>query len=235
MGILPTLRQNKLYFPVLPFFIFAGFVSLLAYTRKNKPDLIHAHWIIPQGFLVYLFSKFYKRPYIVTAHGADAFGLKQPFFPKLRSLVLRNADTVTTVSNALKAEIIDRKEGGDEIIVLTRGVGSDCFKAHLETCNRSGGESDRDLNKVLYVGRLTEKKGVSYLIRAIPIVKKLYPDIHLTIVGGGELAVELRADTIALGLLISALLFMVLCLIIRCQLICGGRQLLVSEFLFFIK
>ena len=61
VGILPTLRRNKFYLLMLPFFILAGFVSLLTYTRKIKPDLIHAHWIIPQGFLVYLNSYFYQQ------------------------------------------------------------------------------------------------------------------------------------------------------------------------------
>ncbi len=96
---------------MLPFFILAGFLSLLTYTRKIKPDLIHAHWIIPQGFLVYLTSYFYGKPYIVTAHGADVFGLKQPVFSKMRSLVLRKAAAVTTVSNALKEKLIDQGVG----------------------------------------------------------------------------------------------------------------------------
>ena len=74
---------------MVPFFILAGFLSLLKYTRKIKPDLIHAHWIIPQGFLVYLNSYFYRKPYIVTAHGGDVFGLNQPVFSKLRPLILK--------------------------------------------------------------------------------------------------------------------------------------------------
>lgn len=200
VGILPTLKRNKLYLFMVPFFILASFLSLLMYTRKTKPDLIHAHWIIPQGFLVYLTSYFYGKPYIVTAHGADVFGLKQPVFSKMRSLVLRKAAAVTTVSNALKENLNDQRVGGDDILVLPMGVDSECFTASPKIDNITTLEHKRKLTNVLYVGRLTEKKGVSYLIRAIPEVKKHHPDIQLTIVGGGELVAQLKEETLALGI-----------------------------------
>jgi glycosyltransferase involved in cell wall biosynthesis len=200
VGILPTLRTNKLYLFVIPFFILAGFFSLLTYSRKIKPDLIHAHWIIPQGFLVYLVSCFYNRPYIVTAHGADVFGLQHSFFSRLKSLVLRNAAAVTTVSNALKAKLLEHGTAGNEVVVLPMGVDSNRFKGRIESCAQTEPEYYRNLSQILYVGRLTEKKGVSFLIRAIPEVKKHYPDIQLTIVGGGELVAELKEETLTLGL-----------------------------------
>jgi glycosyltransferase involved in cell wall biosynthesis len=199
IGILPTLKRNKLYFLVVPFFIIAGFLSLLTYTLKIKPDLIHAHWIIPQGFLVYLVSFLYRKPYIVTAHGADVFGLRLPIFAKLRSLVLQNATTITAVSNALKLHLLEQIKDGNKIVVLPMGVDSGCFNVHVASGKSEQG-LDKNSPKILNVGRLTEKKGVSYLIHAIPEVKKVYPDIHLTIVGGGELAVELKEEALSIGL-----------------------------------
>lgn len=200
VGILPTLKTSKLYWFVVPFFILAGLFSLLAYTLKIKPDLTHAHWIIPQGFLVYLVSFFYGKPYIVTAHGADVFGFKHPAFSKLRSLVMQNATTVTTASQALKAKLLDKKVASNEILVLPMGVDSEIFTSHFGISESSAPECKRSLTNILYVGRLTEKKGVSFLIRAIPTVKKLYPNIHLTIVGWGELAVELKEESLSIGL-----------------------------------
>ncbi len=141
-----------------------------------------------------------SKPYIVTAHGADVFGLKQPVFAKMRSLVLWKAAAVTTVSNALKVKLIDQGVSGDDIVVLPMGVDSECFTVPPEMDNTTTLEPKRKLTNILYVGRLTEKKGVSYLIRAIPEVKKHYPDIYLTIVGGGELAAELKEEALSLGL-----------------------------------
>ena len=40
---------------------------------------------------------------------------------------------------------------------------------------------------LLYVGRLTEKKGVRYLIEAMPAVINHFPESKLLIIGTGEL------------------------------------------------
>jgi glycosyltransferase involved in cell wall biosynthesis len=45
---------------------------------------------------------------------------------------------------------------------------------------------------LLYVGRLSEKKGVAYLLEALPLVLEHIPDCKLLIVGTGELNQELR-------------------------------------------
>lgn len=49
------------------------------------------------------------------------------------------------------------------------------------------------------IGRLTEQKGFSFLIDAIPIVLKERPDVHFIIVGDGELSEPLRRLTISHG------------------------------------
>ncbi|KPK22904.1 MAG: hypothetical protein AMJ61_16615 [Desulfobacterales bacterium SG8_35_2] len=56
-GILPTLKKNKLFYMIVPFFILAEFFALLKLIRKTKPDIIHAHWILPQGFVTALAHK----------------------------------------------------------------------------------------------------------------------------------------------------------------------------------
>lgn len=48
---------------------------------------------------------------------------------------------------------------------------------------------------LLFVGRLTEKKGVKYLIKAMPEVIKKYPKTKLMIIGEGELENELKELT----------------------------------------
>ena len=53
---------------------------------------------------------------------------------------------------------------------------------------------------VLYVGRLTEFKGVSYLLRALPRVRVDNPGIGLLVVGYGKLEERLKNETAALGI-----------------------------------
>jgi len=76
-GILPTLRKHKLYLLVIPFFLLAQLTALIRLTYRLKPDIIHAHWLISQGFLASLCNFFSRTPFIVTAHGTDVFGLNE--------------------------------------------------------------------------------------------------------------------------------------------------------------
>lgn len=53
---------------------------------------------------------------------------------------------------------------------------------------------------ILFIGRITEAKGLNYLLDIIQIVKSEIPDIHLTIVGTGEKLQELKNTAFNLGL-----------------------------------
>lgn len=53
---------------------------------------------------------------------------------------------------------------------------------------------------ILFVGRLVEKKGVEYLIKAMPRVRDSVEGMELVIVGDGVLGAQLHALTEALGL-----------------------------------
>jgi glycosyltransferase involved in cell wall biosynthesis len=52
---------------------------------------------------------------------------------------------------------------------------------------------------VLFVGRLVEKKGCAYLLRAMASVQKTYPDCLLTIIGDGPLRRYLESHARELG------------------------------------
>lgn len=198
-GILPTLRNNKLYYGIVPFFLLAQFVSLLFLVRKVQPDIVHAHWIIPQGVLAVLVEVMTGVPVIVTAHGADVFGLQSPLFNTIKQFTLKRVKAVTVVSQALADALVGLLSDDIQPEVVSMGVDSLAFS--------SGREKDIFKKKygicgpfLLYVGRLTEKKGVRYLIDAIPSVLRDVPAAKLLIVGSGELEEELKHQVLNLGL-----------------------------------
>jgi glycosyltransferase involved in cell wall biosynthesis len=198
-GILPTIRQNKLFLLVVPFFLVSSFCSLLHHSRRLRPSCIHAHWIIPQGVIAYIVGKICRTKFVVTAHGADVFGLKGGLFDWARSVVVKNATAMTVVSKALKKVLLLRCKSSCRIEILPMGVDSKAFSRNVDDKSRDTREM-QSVDKLLYVGRLTEKKGVEYLIRAIPIVKCTHPEIQLTIVGSGELEDALKSTSIQCGL-----------------------------------
>jgi glycosyltransferase involved in cell wall biosynthesis len=61
-------------------------------------------------------------------------------------------------------------------------------------CNRfCPAASERDPKLVLFVGRLVEKKGCEYVLRAMALVQQQDREAHLEIIGDGPLRLELEA------------------------------------------
>ena len=185
VGILPTLQRNKFYYLLIPFFLFAQIISSIILVRKIRPDVIHAHWIIPQGVIASILHKLFRVPVIVTAHGADVFSLQGKLVSKCKLIALKSACQVTAVSKALARLIKALDTHLAEPVVLPMGVDASFFSPEKRT--RSIKEQyDIKGPFLLFVGRLTEKKGVVFLVDAMVDVVRFFPDAKLLIIGSGE-------------------------------------------------
>ena len=184
-GILPTLKKNKLFSLLIPFFILAELIALLKLIKKDRPDIIHAHWILPQGFVTALAHKITGVPFVVTTHGGDIYGLQGSFASALKSFALKNAKTVTVVSKDIQDTIKHKFGKNIHTDIVPMGVDSILF--HPDKKNSQLKEKYGITGPfLLFVGRLTEKKGVKYLIKAMPAILKDFPESKLLIVGTGE-------------------------------------------------
>jgi glycosyltransferase involved in cell wall biosynthesis len=198
-GILPTLKKNSLFYLLAPFFLLGELWTLLNLTKKIKPDVIHAHWILPQGLIAALAKKITGVPYVLTTHGGDIYGLQGKLATALKRYALHNAAHVTVVSKDIQQTI--KKKFGEDIPtdVLPMGVDSELFNPARKN------PAMREKYKIpgpflLFIGRLTEKKGTCYLIEAMPEVIKHFPESKLLIIGTGELDQELISLTNSLKL-----------------------------------
>lgn len=185
-GILANIKKQPLKFFLVPCFLFCGFISLLSLLRRNEYQLIHAHWIFPQGFLVVLLKLLglSKAPVLVTSHGGDLFGLDRGIFPLIRSLVLRKAEHVSVVSQVMKDFLQSRHVSSDKISIAPMGVDTGLFRPCPAV--------PRNQNKVIFCGRLVAKKGVETLLQAFAIVHRKRPDLELDIYGDGPLRERLQ-------------------------------------------
>lgn len=199
IGILPTLKQNKWYYGVVPFFLLAQFFSLLLLVRKIRPDIIHAHWVVPQGFIAVLVKMITGVPVVVTAHGADVFGLQGLLFKTIKRFTLQRVRSVVAVSSAIANVLTEFLPLTSKPVVIPMGVDSEVFHPN-KTDHRVRAQYAVKDYLLLYVGRLTEKKGVQYLIDAMLPVLRDIPNVKLLIVGGGELDDKLRAQVLRLEL-----------------------------------
>lgn len=191
-GILPNLRAHPWLCFQVPFFLIAQFLSTWRLIYQLKPDLIHAHWIVPQGVIAALLGKITGVPVIVTAHGGDAFGLQGSQLAKAKRWAIQNCSAWT--SNTLAtAKAVGNGLPSPEIIPM--GVDYQRFS--------SGQSAQKSPNTfvLLFVGRLVEKKGVSDLITAFSLLPEILRDkTELWIVGDGEERKTLETQTYSLNL-----------------------------------
>lgn len=175
-AIVPRIREKKVRILLVPFLFLSLYIQLA--RRLPKYDVVHAHWLIPQGIV----QSFFKKPYIVTGHGGDVTSLNKGVFKKLKIRCLKKAGQVTVVSEHLKSQIQKLLPDTDPH-VISMGVDSSRFGKQYRVLDYFG---QGEKKVVLFVGRLAEKKGVTYLIEAMKEI-----DAVLIIVGEGPLAVEL--------------------------------------------
>jgi glycosyltransferase involved in cell wall biosynthesis len=188
-GILPTLKKNKLYYFTVPFFLLGEYLAARKLIKKEKFDIIHTHWIIPQGIIAYLINKKYKVPYVVTSHGSDILGLKG--FTKLKKNILKNAKNVTVVGDIIKKEILQKIDKSINVNVIPMGIDTKLFNPNKKNENL---KKKYNINGpfLLFIGRLAPEKGIKFLIEAMPTVIKKYPKTKLLIIGEGTLEKELK-------------------------------------------
>lgn len=195
-GILANLKKNRLNYLLIPFFILFQFAAICLHLQKYKYNLIHAHWLIPQGFLCILakYIIFKKNiPVICTSHGGDLYGIQSPLLNYLKKWIMTKSDHVCVVSKAMKNVCTKMGINKDKLSVMSMGV-------DLKERFTPVPEITRRLNRLIFVGRFVEKKGIVNLLQAFTLVTQQKPEVELYLVGGGTLRDYLEERTYQLGI-----------------------------------
>lgn len=157
-----------------------------------NPKLIHAHFGVC-GALALPLSKELDVPLIVTFHGFDAsmtdeyalrHSLSTRVYVQRREQLKHESHLFIAVSEFIKCSLTKQGFPENRIKVHYIGIDIDKFSADASVIRQ---------RKVLFVGRLVEKKGCEYLIKAMAKVQAHYPDIELLVIGDGPLRAELEA------------------------------------------
>jgi glycosyltransferase involved in cell wall biosynthesis len=186
-AIIENLRTRRTrYLQVIPFF-FAQYRAVRRAIREFQPDVVHVHWIIPQGIVVRLAAR--KLPKIVTTLGGDLYALNAAPLRALKRWVIVNASAITVMN----ADMATRVEalGADPETVTVLPMGADLTTLSAALARASVRRDDGPL-AVLFVGRLVEKKGVAVLLEALRAVSDSV-GFELVVVGDGPLRTALTA------------------------------------------
>jgi len=195
-GIIPNMRSSFLAKIQMPLLIISEFFASYMVIKSEHIDMVHAHWILPQGFVGVFLKKLLKIPLLTTVHGSDLFPLKNKFFKKLQHFVIKNSDCITVNSNATRDELIKRfPDYSFKVAVMPMGVDTDLFKKR----NLKKPRKYKKNKILLFVGRLSDQKGLQYLIDSMHDISRYSPNAKLLIIGEGPYKKELEDQANKLG------------------------------------
>ena len=129
----------------------------------------------------------------VTSHGGDLFGFGGGLMNAVKRQVAASATAMTVVSTAMRDEAARLGMRSERMVVLPMGV-------DLNERFTPDPLAVRSTDELLFVGRLVPKKGLCYLLDALPAVIAQHPTAYLSIAGFGPEEMSLRAQALALGI-----------------------------------
>lgn len=193
---------KKYTYFLAPFFLIFGFINLLVIVKKERIEVITAHWIIPNGFIAALVSIVTNVPFIVTVPGSDVYlAGKSNIFKQMAKFSAQKASFV--ISDSI--HYLNQLKGLGIILEKTKVIryGVDMKKIKPLSKSKKLLENynlDTKTRIILAVGRFVPKKGFIYLINALPLVLQKFPDTKLVLIGDGELKKDFVARVQELNL-----------------------------------
>jgi glycosyltransferase involved in cell wall biosynthesis len=158
----------------------------------HAPELIHAHFATDASVILPLAMRL-RLPLVVTLHGYDIFCNDQVFcrWPATRAYLRRKgqlwqyASLFLCVSENVRQQAVTQGFPQEKLLVHRIGVALEEMPPSPDLRERA---------TILFVGRLVEKKGCIYLVRAMSRVLEKIPDAKLIIIGSGPLRNMLEYD-----------------------------------------
>jgi N-acetyl-alpha-D-glucosaminyl L-malate synthase BshA len=167
-------------------YVISLFLNLILIIWKYKIQIIHAHSVIPTGFIASLVSKIMRKPLFITAHGMDINNFEnQRFFNYFISHSLNSSYKSIAVSEDLANKMRLMVNDDNKIVVIKNAVDTDRFNPNKNINIRQNFGIKYEDVVILFVGYLDEFKGIFELINAFNTISKDNKNVKLLMVGVG--------------------------------------------------
>ena len=180
--------QKKSYF-LAPFFFISSLFTLLLVHYRYDFDVLHAHWVIPNGPIAMIFSRLTGIPFIVSLHGSDIFiALKNRILGFISRICFNHAAAITACSQQLHDGALSLGALKSKLSIIPWGADPAIFdplRFPPQNALREQLGWPKEAYIILTVGRLVKKKGVEYLIKSTTLLKDKIPNIFVVIAGDG--------------------------------------------------
>src|SRR5262245_36413206 len=170
-------------------YVAMGSLAAARLAARGRFDVIHSHWPFPHGALAAAARLAGGAPVVANSHGAEfALARRKPWVRPLLRQALRGSDAL--ISNSTHT--------AEEVRAIS-GLGSRVIPYGITVNARPTPPPCNPVPRILFTGRLIQRKGVRYLIEAMPLILAQRPAI-LQITGDGDQRAELERLTRSLGL-----------------------------------
>ncbi|HYP39678.1 MAG TPA: glycosyltransferase [Chloroflexia bacterium] len=155
-------------------------------SRRRRYSIAHAHFG-PVANRLRFAGELWGVPLVASFHGYDFSRVPRQQGPDVYTRLFVRADMVTVNSRHTEKRLQELGCPPSKLRRLHMGIDLHQFPFHERVPH--AGEPVR----ILTVGRLVEKKGIEYAIRAVAQARERYPDLVYDIVGEGPLRASLEA------------------------------------------
>lgn len=155
-------------------------IKLFKIINNLNPDIVHISggymWIIGLFFLL----KLKKFPTVITLHDVKVHYGEDLFINKLANyFYLKTADHIFVHGKKLKQELLLKGIDDNKVSVIPHG--------DYSFFTEYGKKNIKEDNSILFFGRIEDYKGLEYLLKAIPLIKKRVDNFNVIIAGRGNL------------------------------------------------
>lgn len=170
-------------------YLIGGRQAAARVCEEQQFDVVHVHWPFPHEPIGSVIAQRCNAPLVLNCHGAEFAMARKQWWVKMWLRHSLNRGDVLIANSSDTAGHIKNLSGRDAVVVP---YGSSVPELPASTTINA-------VPRILFTGRLIERKGVEYLIRAMPRVLQ-QRRVELVITGDGDQRPKLEALVDSLGL-----------------------------------
>lgn len=188
---------------IIGLFIYEILLFLYLGTRKTLWSRTSVFYIRRGTFLLapYFWGRLFGVPVVLEENGLRSYRIKgdqsplSAFFKMLVHFQYRAATHIIAVSQGARLNVLDKAPKVEsKVAVVPNGVNMELFRPLSKSDSRKAlGLPDQDNEQyICFIGNFYRKRGVQYLVEAMPAILQHHPKARLLLVGDGEMRQELE-------------------------------------------